>query len=180
MKITIDLKMDRRWFVIMLGILIVIILLFIHFGKNNVTFIEVDQYTNCSCPDPFPTWSRYLDAYEPIDASGKPYICETITCRDPCAKRICQECCDESESDPKDIWIKPMELRCCYPTECGIPCEHENPNCIYPVACYPEKEIYWTEEDQEKWEERFKTWNVNYTDRKGFPWDREVWIQNNS
>lgn len=24
---------------------------------------------------------------------------------------------------------------CCYPSECGIPCEHENPSCTYAVAC---------------------------------------------
>ncbi len=28
-----------------------------------------------------------------------------------------------------------FHMECCYPSECEIPCEYNNPNCIYPIKC---------------------------------------------
>ena len=45
---------------------------------------------------------------------------------------------DVSEQEPPFLGT----LRCCYPSECGIPCEYENnSNCIYPVMCGTLKEL---------------------------------------
>ncbi len=34
-----------------------------------------------------------------------------------------------------------FSLRCCYPSECGIPCKYEDSNCIYPVKCGTAEEL---------------------------------------
>jgi len=95
MNLKINLMMDRRWFMMIIAFLVVIIIYMLNYGTTNVSLIQVDQYPNCNCSCPNSFSPYYTMSYISLNRS----CCYPLDC-------------PEAKNNPKDC-------KCTYVIECG-------------------------------------------------------------